>query len=143
MKKISSVIICLSLFLSAFAQKNNALSFYQISVYHYKDASQEKTINQYLEKALLPALHRMNTQPVGVFTSLANDTSADKTMYVFMPVKSLNEIAALSSKLTADKAYSTEGNAYLNAPFNAPPYTRMETILLQAFPLAPLFNNRN
>ncbi len=137
MIKTFAFLFCLFLFFSVFAQKQNAQSFYQISVYHFKDSSQEKTINQYLQNALLPALHRANVQPVGVFTSLSNDTSADKTMYVFMPVKSLDEIALLSSKLNADKAYSTEGKAYLTAPFDAAPYTRMETILLQAFPLAP------
>ncbi len=137
MMKTILFLFCLFLTFSVFAQKQNTQSFYQISVYHFKDSSQEKNINQYLQNALLPALHRANIQPVGVFTSLANDTSADKTMYVLMPVKSLNEIATLTSKLNADKAYSTEGKTYLDAPFNAPLYTRMETILLQAFPLAP------
>ncbi len=135
--KTFALLFCLFLSFFVFAQKQATQSFYQISVYHYKDLSQEKTINQYLQNALLPALHRMNIQPVGVFTSLSNDTAADKTMYVFMPVKSLDEIASLSSKLNADNAYSTAGKDYLNAAFNAAPYTRMETILLQAFPLAP------
>ncbi|MDQ2751940.1 MAG: NIPSNAP family protein [Bacteroidota bacterium] len=137
MMKALACLVCLTLFLPVFAQKQIAQSFYQISVYHYKDSSQEKTINQYLQNALLPALHRMNIKPVGVFTSLSNDTSADKKMYVLMPVKSLDEIASLSSKLNGDKAYTTAGKEYLTAAFNAAPYTRMETILLQAFPLAP------
>lgn len=130
-------LFCAFFAISVFAQKQTTQSFYQISVYHFKDSSQERVINQYLQNALLPALHRMNVQPVGVFSSLANDTSADKTMYVFVPVKSLDEIASISSKLNADKAYSTAGKAYLNAAFDAAPYTRLETILLQAFPLAP------
>lgn len=137
MMKTFALLFCLFFTVFVFAQKQTTQSFYQISVYHYKDPSQEKTITQYLQNALLPALHRMSVEPVGVFTSLSNDTSADKTMYVLMPVKSLDEIASLSSKLNADKAYSTEGKTYLNAPFDAPPYTRIETILLQAFPLAP------
>lgn len=128
--------VCLVSFTFAFAQKETERSFYQISIYHFKDSSQERTINQYLQTALLPALHRMNIKTVGVFTSLANDTSADKTLYVLLPVHSLNEVAELSSKLNADAAYSTAGKAYLDAPFDAAPYTRMETILLQAFPLA-------
>ncbi len=129
-------VACSLLLVTAFAQKENARSFYQISVYHYKDSSQEKIISQYLQNALVPALHRMNIKTVGVFTSLANDTSADKTLYVLMPVHSLNEVAELYSKLNVDAAYSTAGKAYLDAAFDAAPYTRMETILLQAFPLA-------
>ena len=137
MIKLFVGIVGLVLFTSVFAQKQTARSFYQISIYHYKDSAQGKTINQYLQNALLPALHRMNVKMVGVFTALANDTVADKTMYVLMPVHSLNEMAEFSSKLNADEAYSTAGKAYLDAAFDAAPYTRMETILLQAFPLSP------
>ena len=54
-----------------------------------------------------------------------------------MPIRSLNEAADIATKLNADKDYNTAGSAYLNAPYDTAPYTRMETILLQAFPLAP------
>ncbi len=124
-------------FLFANAQKETARSFYQITVYHYKSAGQEDTINQYLKEALLPSLHRANIKNVGVFKALANDTSADKTLYVLLPIHSLNEAADIAPKLSADKAYNDAGSVYLNAAYNAAPYTRMETILLRAFPLAP------
>lgn len=119
------------------AQTKPAQSFYQISVYHYKDTTQERTIDEYLQKALLPALHRMSLKNIGVFKALSNDTTPDKTMYVLMPVQSLNGMAEIGSKLNADKAYSAAGSRYLSAPYDTAPYTRMETILLQAFPLAP------
>ncbi len=129
------ICVCYSLsFLSLSAQKEAAKSFYQISVYHYKDSIQENTIDDYLQNAWLPALHRMNIKTVGVFKALSNDTATDKTMYVLMPVQSLNQIADISVKLSADEAYNKAGNRYINAPFDTVPYTRMETILLQAFP---------
>ena len=75
--------------------------FYQLTVYHFKDASQEKTIDNYLQNALLPALHKINIKNIGVFKNHSNDTLADKTMYVLMPVRSLEEIIKISSKLNA------------------------------------------
>jgi len=46
-------------------------------------------------------------------------------------------ITKLPEKLNADKVYQTAGAEYINATYTAPPYTRMETILLQAFSLGP------
>ncbi len=97
---------------------------------------QQNLIDGYLQNAMLPALHRMNIKNVGVFKALANDTSADKTMYIFMPVQSLNEAADMAGKLNADAAYVKAGNDYLISSFDKAPYARMETILLQAFPMA-------
>ena len=131
---LASFILC---FVFANAQTKTLQSFYEISIYHYKDTVQEHVIDQYLQNALLPSLHRMNIKSVGVFKALSNDTVADKTMYVLMPLQSLNEVADIALKLNADKAYSAAGSAYLTAPYDTTPYTRMETILLQAFPMAP------
>jgi NIPSNAP len=111
--------------------------FYQLTVYHFSSADQEKVLDNYLQHALLPALHRSGISKAGVFKALANDTVADKLLYVFIPVKSLDMVTKLQAKLTADKTYQTAGAEYINAVFKTPPYTRMETILMQAFALAP------
>ncbi|HKC35514.1 MAG TPA: hypothetical protein VKB95_05600, partial [Chitinophagaceae bacterium] len=60
--------------------------FYQLTVYHYSNSSQEKIIDNYLQNALMPALHKINIKNVGVFKNHSNDTLSDKTMYVLMPV---------------------------------------------------------
>src|SRR4030095_13546796 len=111
--------------------------FYQFTVYHFKDAAQEKTIDNYLQNALLPALHKINIKNIGVFKNHSNDTVADKTMYVLMPVRSLEEIMKISSKLNTDKDYQAAGTEYRDAVYTSPPYSRVETILLHAFSLAP------
>jgi NIPSNAP len=111
--------------------------FYQLTVYHFSTGDQEKVLDNYLQNALLPALHRSSISKTGVFKALANDTVADKLLYVFMPVQSLDMVVKLQTKLAADKAYQTAGAKYINAVYKTPPYTRMETILMQAFPLAP------
>ena len=110
---------------------------YTLSIYHFKDSVQEKVLDHYFSDALLPALHRMKIVSVGVFKSLANDTSSDKKIYVFIPFNSIGEVQPLYEKLQKDKAYQTAGYEYINAVFSTPLYTRIETMILYAFPMAP------
>jgi NIPSNAP protein len=111
--------------------------FYEIKVYHFKDTTQERMIDRYLQDAFLPALHRAGIKNVGAFKAIANDTIPDKLLYVFIPLGSLDQLTKLNDKLTADAVYQTAGKDYLGLAYNNLPYTRIETILLQAFPLAP------
>jgi len=111
--------------------------FYQLSIYHFSNTTQEKILDSYLQNALVPALHKMNIKNIGVFKSHSNDTLADKTLYVLLPIQSTEEIIKIPTKLNADKNYQVAGAEYLNSVYTSPPYTRMETILLQAFSLAP------
>jgi len=119
------------------AGKKPSREFYEIKVYHFKTAEQEKLIDDFLQQAFLPALHRKNIGKTGVFKPIANDTAADKTIYVFIPLKSFDELLNMPAELEKDAAYNSAGGTYLNALYNSPPYTRMESILLYAFPLAP------
>ena len=111
--------------------------FYQLRVYHFTSDAQEKSLDNYFQNALLPSLHRMGIKQVGVFKSWANDTSVNKVMYVLIPSTSVETVITLSEKLKEDAAYATAAADFANAPYNNAPYSRMETILLQAFPLAP------
>lgn len=123
---------------SALAQTNKPLrEFYHMTIYHYKTDSQEIILDKYLQNALLPALHRLKIKNVGVFKAIANDTASSKVLYVIMPVKSLDGLTMISAKLSVDRTYQSEGADYINAKYSASPYTRMETILLHAFHLAP------
>lgn len=115
-----------------------AREFYQFTIYHYNTNEQEKALNDYMQQALLPALHRMAIKNVGVFKALANDTAATKSMYLYIPLTSLDMAATLQERLNADKTYLEAGAPYINAPHTAAPYNRMETILAKAFPLAPV-----
>ncbi|HEY1871625.1 MAG TPA: NIPSNAP family protein [Chitinophagaceae bacterium] len=125
------------LLLSWNTNKKTMREYYQLTVYHFKNAEQEKILDDYFQNALLPSLHRMKINNVGVFKSWANDTVTDKLMYVFIPLKSLEGVTDIPSKLKTDNAYVSAATEYLDAAYNNPPYSRMETILLHAFPLAP------
>lgn len=111
--------------------------FYQLTIYHYSQPEQEKVLDNYLQQALLPALHRMKINKVGIFKAIANDTSNSKTLYVLIPLASLDLITKMADKLAADKDYQASGDTYINAAYTAAPYNRMETILLKSFHLAP------
>jgi hypothetical protein len=131
------MILFTGLFQSWVPSAKTEREFYQLTVYHFANVSQEKVIDNYLQNALLPALHKINIKNVGVFKNHSNDTLSDKTIYVLMPVKSLEEVMKISSKLNNDKNYQSAGAEYFDAIYTTAPYSRIETILLHAFSLAP------
>lgn len=114
-----------------------ANDIYEITVYHFKEAQQEITLDTYLQTAYLPALHRKDKKNIGVFKPIANDTATDKTIYVIVTFKSLDEILALQRSLAKDAVYMEAGKSYLTASYQNPTYARMEKIILSAFELAP------
>ncbi|WP_228085246.1 NIPSNAP family protein [Mucilaginibacter sp. JRF] len=107
-------------------------SYYQLKVYHYKTQAQFEQLNAYLQQAYVPALHRYGIKKVGVFATLPDDT-ADRKVYVFIPMKKLSKLEEIDHRLAADQKYIADGGAYINAAFNGSPYTRIENILLKAF----------
>jgi hypothetical protein len=117
--------------------KKPAREFYQLTIYHFNNEAQEKILDNYLQNALLPALHRTSINKVGVLKAWANDTAVNKLIYVLVPLKSLELVTKLQAKLKKDEAYASAGAEYVDATYSNPPYSRIETILLQAFPLAP------
>jgi len=80
--------------LSANAQ-STPREFYLIKIYHCTTQSQLNHIDDYLEKTYLPFLHNNGISKVGVFAPIMNDTSADKRIFVWVPLKDLNQLAAL------------------------------------------------
>lgn len=112
--------------------------YYQFTIYHYSTTSQEKILDNYLQLALLPALHRMDISKVGVFKPLSNDTATDKLLYVFVPAPAVEKLITINQKLQSDKTYQAAGADYINSNYKESPYNRIETILTEAFPLAPV-----
>jgi hypothetical protein len=107
--------------------------YYQLKIYHLKTQAQEDRIDHYLQNAYLPALHRLGVKNVGVFKPVEADTSG-KRVYVLIPFKTWEQIKKTDQQLGADQQYLTDGADYIDAAHNEAPYTRMETILLSAFP---------
>ncbi|WP_316845630.1 NIPSNAP family protein [Pedobacter psychrodurus] len=126
---------------NVFAASASKIDFYQIKIYHLKTDVQEKTVDGYLQKAYLPALHRAGIAKVGVFKPVVSDPAAvvEKLIYVFIPLKSFNGILELDKKLAKDQQYAIDGKAYVEAAYSDVPYERLESIVLKAFEDAPNF----
>lgn len=108
--------------------------YYQLRIYRYTTAAQLQGLEQFMERAFLPALHRAGIPEVGVFTPVDTPGSL---LYVLIPFKTLNAYLTLGDILARDKVFARDGAAFLQAPYDAPPYTRMESILMRAFPDMP------
>lgn len=107
--------------------------YYELRTYRFKSTQQQERIEAYLQKALLPALHRIGVKKVGVFKPVETDSTFGKKLIVLIPMRSLDDLKKLSDKLAKDNQYLIDGKEYIDAPYDNPPYTRMETTLLKAF----------
>lgn len=113
--------------------------FYEIRIYQLKNAEQGTRVENYLKDAYIPAMHRAGIKNVGVFKPVASDTAAaGKLIYVFTPLKSLEQLLELPKALAKDAAYASAGKDYIYAEYKNAPYARYETILLQAFTGMPM-----
>jgi len=142
-----NIFVALFLFainISAFAAPPTAAppkrEFYEIKIYHVTGKDQEARVENFLKNAYLPALHKAGIKTVGVFKPAAIDTAAfGKLIYVFTPLKSMDELLTLPKLLEKDAAYASAGKDYIDAEYKNPPYSRFESIVLQAFTTAPMF----
>ena len=132
--------LALILFTSLFLQVQAApkREYYEIKIYTIETPEQEKILDEFLKNAYLPALHRAGINRVGVFKPIESDTAwFGKRVYVITPFNSLDQFASLDATLQKDKAYLEAGKDYIDAPYNSPPYFRIESIILQAFTYMP------
>ena len=83
--------------ISGFSQKSkkSTREFYLIQIYHCSSNQQIQRIDTYLQNTYLPYLHQSGIEKVGVFAPIANDTAADKKLYVWIPMRSLNVLDKL------------------------------------------------
>ncbi len=122
------------------AQKEPKRDYYEIKLYRLANNEQVQKVDAFLKNAYLPALHRAGISKVGVFHWIGNDTAAEKRIYLFIPLKSLEQVSSLEDLLVKDTRLQKDGDAYWNAAHNEPPYKRIENIVLKAFPLMTTFN---
>jgi len=106
----------------------------ELRTYKVEAGAMRTRLETFLRDAAIPALNRAGVETVGVFSPM-DEKSADLT--VLLPHKSIEAFAAASRKLLADADYQKAGAESLNAPKNAPLYTRIESSLLLAFDSVP------
>lgn len=124
---------------NAHAGKPVKRDFYEIKVYRLSTNEQVKKIDEFLQNAYLPALHRAGFDKIGVFHPIGNDTMTEKKVYVFIPIGTLNKLSKLEDLLVKDPELTKAADSYWNAVHNAAPYNRIESIVLKAFEFMPSF----
>jgi hypothetical protein len=107
---------------------------YSLTLYRLDTVTQEQMVDEYLSKALLPALHRAGVSNVGVFKPAPQDSLAfGKRIWVLVPHHSLEDFHRTTENLLNDAEYNNAGRTYLEATHEQTPYNRMEVTLMEAF----------
>ena len=120
-----------SAFASSTMAEKASREYYELRVYTLKDATQQQMVEDYYQRAAIPAYNRIGSKNVGVFTELKPE--GQMKLYVIISYQSIEDFSNAKNKLMNDKAYMDAANAYLNAPATAPAYDRIESSLFYAF----------
>ena len=115
----------------------NDRDYYELKIYRFETEVQESRLDQYLEHAYIPALHRAGVTRVGVFKLREYGNEIENALFILTPFRNLEKYVALSGELQKDQAYLEAGRDYIESPHNDPPYTRIESVLLKAFARTP------
>jgi len=118
------------------AQNQNG-EYYQIKIYAFDNVQQQDVTDNYLKNAYLPALKKLGIKSIGVFKTRPEQTEGPDKTYVLIPLTSLSQLEAITEKLAQNQSYLKAGKPYLDAAYDNPPYTRIESILLRAFEKKP------
>ncbi len=114
-----------------------AKNYYELRVYEYRTADQEKMIDGFLSQAFIPFMHKKGVERIGVFVNKANDTAKVKKLYVLIPYTKLDDIPKLNKALFADAEVEAKGTDYINATSENPAYDRIVNHVMEGFRLAP------
>jgi hypothetical protein len=114
--------------------------YYELRAYQLKDGAGRELLDKYLEQALIPALTRLGSRPVGVFsqaerTGAASGTEqrAPNALFVLIPFATLKAFTTLSTDLQSDSAYQKAGEPYLQVTKSHPAFERIDSWLMLAF----------
>lgn len=116
--------------------KDTSRQYYELRTYTLKDKAQQQLVEAYWKDAAIPALGRLGSGPVGVFTEAS--PQGQSKIFVLIPFASAQGYIDVQEKLMRDQAYLRVADGYLNAPAASPAYERIESSLLHAFAHMPV-----
>jgi hypothetical protein len=130
---ISTAVGALSPGIAMAAEKLKTIDrdFYELRIYSLKDEKQQKLVEEYYEKAAIPALNRCGVKSTGVFEELK--PNGQTKIFVLIPYSSWDDYLTVADNLLGDAMYQGQASFYLNAPATEPAYERIESSLLKAF----------
>jgi len=115
---------------AALRNDKQAREYYQLRTYTLRTGPQTALCQGYFERALIPALNRLNIGPVGAFKlDIGPETP---TYYVLIPSTDVEALVGLDARLGADAEYVKAASGFRDAPASAPAFVRSERTLLGA-----------
>ena len=113
------------------AQPPAGRELYEWRTYDLRRGPKERLMADHVREALIPALRRAGTGPVGVFTVVAGGDSP--SLHLLIPHPSAESVVTLPARLAVDAEFRRAGAAVLDAPSSDPVYEGIESSLLLAF----------
>jgi hypothetical protein len=105
--------------------------FYQLRRYSLQSGPQTTMTERYISEALIPALAKGGSGPVGAFRlDIGPETP---TFYVLIPSESANAAATVDLELSKDDTYLKAAEPFWSAPASSPAFLRVESSFLVAF----------
>jgi hypothetical protein len=102
---------------------------YEFRVYHMRRSLGQ--LDNYLSKALIPALNRLGVKNVGVFTELSKSEPAK--VYMVIPFSSFDDYGKTILQLKTDKEFTQATADYDKIPMDQAVYERYDSSLMLAF----------
>jgi hypothetical protein len=103
--------------------------------YHLAGGPGVKLTSDFFANALIPALNRLGIGPVGAFSVYFGPDSP--SFYLLMPSSKLETLVTADLELAKDETFMKAAAPFWDAPGGSPPYIRIESSLLRAFPGYP------
>ena len=105
--------------------------YYQLRRYSLQSGPQVAATEKYISEALIPALARRGSSPVGAFRlEIGPETP---TLYVVIPLEGGLSAATLEEELNRDENYIKAAEPFWSAPASSPAFLRVDSSLLAAF----------
>ncbi len=119
---------------TSFAQSNKQF-FYELIRYEIINNSQMHKIEDYWNKAAIPAFNRIGVKKIGVFKPMYAAHGLD--LFVIIPHQSLALYSSAWDQLEKDKEYTKAAASFVNRSKEEPIFFRYSTTLLKAFTKMP------
>ncbi|MCB0730908.1 MAG: NIPSNAP family protein [Ignavibacteriae bacterium] len=110
--------------------------YYEYRIYKVNDSKNKIKLENYLGKALIPALNRMNIDRIGVFTEI--DKPNDFSIHLIIPYSSLELFSEMNTKLLEDKDYINAAEEHFDVPLEDPVFSRVQSNFFKAFAGMPI-----
>jgi hypothetical protein len=135
-----------SLAVAAEKGQNIERDYYELRAYRLKARANHDLLDNYLEKAAIPAWNRLGIKAVGVFTEMEppvitfpgsfekpQKIEGPSPVWVLISHPSLASFSTGWSRLNADSEYQKAGAHYLQTTKTEPAFDRIDSWLLLAF----------